>query len=371
MKKNYKLAALALATALAFSACGDKKEEGNEASNEASKANEASSSVTEAEAPVSEENSEQSEANEVSSENQLVLHRSYQAPHGEKSFARVVVAMDGDKICDVALDEFQYFDEGGDFKGLVNSDKAFGNGAAEGKILGSKLENAEAYSSLMAEKAQSTTSLDDNYQAIIDFVKGKTVADLEGELEGKSDEEIVDAVTGASLVDTPNYLKAIIETAKDDSMTSVGNYENIDDVELKTIYAAPHDEAGVGDAVVAVEKGKVVAANIDEFQYFEAEGVPNADKEFGEAFADEKNVLASKKVNDEAYSKLMKEYAEATVSIGDNYKAIEEYVAGKTTDELNTVIGENEKGKPVDAVTGATLVDTVGYLQMIVDAANK
>lgn len=67
----------------------------------------------------------------------------------------------------------------------------------------------------------------------------------------------------------------------------------------------------------------------------------------------------------------MKDKANATKSIMDNYRAITDFVTGKTIEEVQTVVDENEAGKPVDAISEATLVDTVGYLQMILDAANK
>ena len=67
----------------------------------------------------------------------------------------------------------------------------------------------------------------------------------------------------------------------------------------------------------------------------------------------------------------MAEKAGSTIDLKSNYNAIEEFVIGKTAKEIQSTVDENEAGKPVDAVTGATLVDTVGYLQLIVDAANK
>lgn len=86
-----------------------------------------------------------------------------------------------------------------------------------------------------------------------------------------------------------------------------------------------------------VEGDKVVAANIDEFQFLqEGTPVPNSDKEFGENYAEGK-ILASKKVNVEAYSKNMAEKGKATKSLKENYSVIEQYVVGKTIADLEKV----------------------------------
>lgn len=67
----------------------------------------------------------------------------------------------------------------------------------------------------------------------------------------------------------------------------------------------------------------------------------------------------------------MTEKAKSTVSIADNYKAIQDFAKGKTIDELKEVVDGAEDGKAIDAVTGATLVDTKGYLQAIINTAEK
>ena len=58
--------------------------------------------------------------------------------------------------------------------------------------------------------------------------------------------------------------------------------------------------------------------------------------------------------------------AGSTVTLGANFDAIQNYAVGKTIDEIEaTASGENA----VDAVSGATLVDTAGYLATILAAA--
>ena len=302
---------------------------------------------------------------------EMALHRGYGNPNGDKAVARFAVLVNGDKIVDALIDEFQYFPADGGFVAVPNSDAGFGEGAAEGMVLGTKLENAEAYSKMMNEYAGSTVSIDKNYQAIVDFVKGKTIDEVEKAVASKAEDGTVDGVTGATLVDTANYLQGIVDVAKSDAFVSKVVASNPDNVMLKQIYGAPHGDKAFGDAVVAMDGDVVAGASIDEFQYFGTNGLVNSDKEFGQGYASSEAQLASKLESSDAYSALMAEKAGSTIDLKSNYNAIEEFAIGKTAKEIQSTVDENEAGKPVDAVTGATLVDTVGYLQLIVDAANK
>ena len=65
----------------------------------------------------------------------------------------------------------------------------------------------------MAEKAGSTVKFADNLNAIQEFVDGKTVSELE-EVTAKTNEEVTDAVTGATLADTAGYINGVIQAAK-------------------------------------------------------------------------------------------------------------------------------------------------------------
>ncbi|MBR5547217.1 MAG: hypothetical protein IKU70_09610 [Clostridia bacterium] len=140
---------------------------------------------------------------------EVKLGQSIFAAHGTKCFAVITVAMDGDKIADAHIDEFQMM--------AADTSIAVPNSAVmievEGKVLGSKRQNAAAYSENM-KKAGSTVAIDANYDIIEAYVVGKTVADLEAELAGKTAEEMVDAVAGCTLVDTLGYLNGILEAAK-------------------------------------------------------------------------------------------------------------------------------------------------------------
>ena len=393
MKNKYSIATIMLATALTFAGCANNNEEkpANEVKEEQT-TDEAAEETTEAEAPAEEEATEEEateeekaaensdEASEEDTEEtseetpaemgNLVLHRAY-PKEADRSFTSVVVATSGDKIVDAIIDEYQYYEADSDYKAVPNSDGAFGEGTAEGKILGSKIDNNEAYSADMKEAGGEVTLLD-NYNAVTDFVKGKTIAELEDFLNENDDEQILDAVTGATFKSTPNLVRMIVEAAKDNTFVASGDAENPDDVEVRYALGAPHGDKSFGNAVVAVEGDKIIAASIDEYKYLEGgAGVPGSEGGFGEGYKDSNVVLGSKQENNDMNSELMKEHEESTEALKDNFAAIENFVAGKTVEEVKSVIESATPGEAIDEVTGATLVDTAGYLQLIIDAVEN
>jgi len=133
------------------------------------------------------------------------------AAHGTKCFAVMTVVLQGDVIVAAYIDEYQV---GAGMTGVPNSENGFG-GFADGKVLYSKRVNAEAYSANMAA-AGSTVALDVNYDLIQDFCVGKTVAELEAAVAGFGEDKTaaVDAVSGATLVDTLGYLQGLLAAAK-------------------------------------------------------------------------------------------------------------------------------------------------------------
>ena len=131
------------------------------------------------------------------------------AAHGTKCFAVITVVMQGDVIAIAYIDEYQV---GANMTGVPNSENGFG-GFADGNVLYSKRVNAEAYSANM-QKAGSTVALDVNYKALEDYATGMTIAELEAALEGKTAEQVVDAVTGCTLVDALGYLQGVLAAAK-------------------------------------------------------------------------------------------------------------------------------------------------------------
>lgn len=402
MKNKIKLSALIVALSLGFTACAndaekkvdeaktqveeaaqdtkeaaeDAKEDAEKAAEDAKdKADEASEDAKEAidEKVEDAKKAMTDEEFKEAIEGKLVLRRSLKAPHGEGTFARIAVVTDGDKLVDVTIDELQYFDEDSDFVGLPNQDEdtEFKAGNKEGKILGSKIMNDEQYSAMMKEKAESTVSIWDNYKAIQDFAMGKTIDELKEVVEGAEDGKPIDAVTGATLVDTKGYLQAIIETAESRDNVTIFEASNIDDIKVQQLYGTAGNKNAVTDTFVVLEGDKIIAANIDEYQFMQGKGVPNSDKKFGENYADSEKVLASKLENNEDYSGQMKEIAKAEHTLEENFKAIQDFVVGKTPEEIKEIIDSNEAGKPVDAISGATLTSTVGYLEEIYNAATK
>lgn len=139
---------------------------------------------------------------------------SYYASHNDSDVAIVNVAMQDDKIVGVTLDEISYLSSD-EFKGLPNTqaDKTFGKQTDPTKNLASKLQNEEEYSGMMKANGASH-GIKENYQAIIDFVKGKGIEDIRSAITGKSDQEIIDAVSGCTLKSTKGYLEAILEACK-------------------------------------------------------------------------------------------------------------------------------------------------------------
>ena len=133
------------------------------------------------------------------------------AAHGTKCFAVMTAVVEGDVIVAAYIDEYQV---GAGMVGVPNSENGFG-GFTDGKVLYSKRVNAEAYSANMA-KSGSTVALDVNYDLIQDFCVGKTVAELADVITGFAGDKqaAVDAVSGATLVDTYGYLLGILAAAQ-------------------------------------------------------------------------------------------------------------------------------------------------------------
>jgi len=304
----------------------------------------------------------------------LKVGRADYASHGTKSFANAVVVLAGDKIVASSIDEYQFMAKASNI-GVPNSDTDFGKNYADpDMVLGSKLVNAEAYSKNMATRGGSTVSIDKNFKAIEEYVKGKTVAELEKTLANNTVEQMVDVISGATLVDNHGYVAAIVaaaKLAKENSAFTVDTFA-LDHLTITRADYAAHGTKSFANAVVILAGDKVVASSIEEYQFMAKAsntGVPNSDTDFGKNYADPNMVLASKLVNVEAYSKNMATRGGSTISLDNNWKAIETYVAGKTVAQLEKILSTNTPEQMVDAVSGATLVDNHGYVAAIVAAA--
>lgn len=290
----------------------------------------------------------------------VTLHRGYGAAHGDKCFTRAVVATaDDGTILAVSVDDYQFTaaDSAG-IKGVPNSDAGFAEGYAEGKMLMSKAENNEAYSAMMKDKAQSTQPWLTSMKAIEDYCVGKKASELT--------KASVDTVSGATLVDAPNYLKLVSEVAESSALTTQGSYTGDgSDLKMGSVDAAAHGDKAFAEAVSLVQGDVLVAASIDEFQFMDAASdglvpVPNSDAAFAEGYA-EGVALMSKSVNSDMYSAMMKEKAQATTPWVESMSAIESFLAGQKIADV--------KAEGPDAVSGATLVDTAGYVKTAVAAA--
>ncbi len=146
------------------------------------------------------------------------------AAHGTHCFAVITAVVQGDVICLAKIDEFQFMGNREDVAaiGVPNADlesENFNvkdeNGAIK-SVLGSKRVNSDLYS-LNMQRAGSTVQIAANYDAIEAYVVGKTIADLEAEVAPYTDEnkaEYADAIAGATLTDSVNYVRGIIEAAK-------------------------------------------------------------------------------------------------------------------------------------------------------------
>ena len=141
------------------------------------------------------------------------------------------------------------------------------------------------------------------------------------------------------------------------------------EVKLGQVQWAAHGTKCFAVMTVVLEGDKIVAALIDEYQVGAGMvGVPNSENGFG-GFTDGK-VLYSKRVNAEAYSTNMQK-AGSTVALDVNYDLIQAFCIGKTVAELElAIVGfGGEAQAAIDAVSGATLADTLGYLQGLLAAA--
>lgn len=360
-----------LSTALLLAACGTTDEGDTDPVED-------DAVETPEEAP--EETPEDDETAEEPAESTgLSLKLAYGAPHGNQSFSATFVVMDGDTVVDVIIDEFQFM-EGDDWDGVPNDDEAFGDGYGEELTLVSKRENNEDYSAMMTDIAGSTISYNDNMDAVQAFAIGKTIAEIEeaiSELDGLGeDDEIADVVSGATFADTSGYLQTVVDTANDGYEFPVAEDVDLNAVELSYSLEAPHGDRAFALVAVLHDADTVYGAAMDELQFLspaDFEGVPNSDAAFGENYAEDV-VLASKMFNDEAYSANMAN-AGATLNYSENMLTIIDFAIGSTFAELDEVeeqLDELGEEDPIaDVVTGATFVDTKGYIDAITETVDN
>lgn len=305
----------------------------------------------------------------VEIEGGLQIGQVYAAAHGTSCFAEAVAVIQEDVIVAAYIDEFQFLPSEEGVVGVPNSDAEFADSYADGVVLGSKRENAGYYSDMMAEKGGSTVALDANYDAIQSFVVGKTIDEVAAVAEG---DDAVDAVSGATLADTAGYLQAIADAAKAAKETQAVEFSgDSEDLKLKVAYTAAHGTKCFTTAAALTDGETIILSYLDDFQFIapgdDIKGVPNSDEKFSEGIGDG-TLLCSKRENAAYYSKLMAEKGGSTVAIDANYDAIQDHINGMPIADVRTLAGEED---PVDAISGATLVDTAGYLDAVLTAAEK
>ncbi len=185
------------------------------------------------------------------------------AAHGAQCFAVITAAVQGDKVVAAWIDEFQVM-SGEGVQGVPNSKDKFGAnivGNEDGKVLGSKRVNNTFYSGNMATKAGATQEIVVSWQAIENFVVGKTIAELEAYAADKLGQQGVDVVSGATLVDTLGYLNGIIAAANVAAGVQTGHYTiyNQTGETVKELYLADNatGEKGENLAGDGLEAGAV------------------------------------------------------------------------------------------------------------------
>ena len=298
------------------------------------------------------------------------IGQAYAAVNGTRSFTEAVAVVQNDVLVGAYLDDFQFNDAKPEVVGVPNSDAAFGADYAEGQVLMSKRENTGFYSQLMTDYAGSTVSIDANFDAIQEFAVGKTIAELKA--VAAKGAEAVDAVSGATLADTAGYLSALVQAAEAAQSNAVAPFEgDVRQLELKVVYSAANGDNCFTSGAAVTCGDTIVASYVDEFQFMDASpeiiGVPNSDADLSAGYASGK-VLASKRVNTKTYSQMMADYAGSTVTIDANYNSIQEHLAGMS---IAAAAALSQDTAAVDAVSGATLVNTANYVGVIVDAAQK
>ena len=141
----------------------------------------------------------------------LTLSVAYGAAHGTKCFTIAAALTDGETIVGAYVDELQFLSAEADVTPVPNSDATFGEGYADGYVLCSKRVNSDYYSGLMSANGGATIDYDENMDAVQTYVSGMTIPDA-GEFA--ADENAVDAISGATLEDTANYVALIVEAAQ-------------------------------------------------------------------------------------------------------------------------------------------------------------
>lgn len=210
-------------------------------------------------------------------------------------------------------------------------------------------------------------------------IGGKALEELSKQVVAANGSAI-DGVSGATITSTAvkNAVAAALgEEVKPEESTEAPTAAPVemvsaeDGIALGEVFEDTESSKGFVQAVAAVKDETIVAAYLDEFQFFDAGdgvvGVPNSDADFGAGYAEGK-VLISKRENNRIYSDQMAQFAKSTHDIADGFDVIQNFVVGKTIAEIEELAAKDDA---VDAVSGATLESTNHYLSVIADAAKN
>lgn len=192
---------------------------------------------------------------------------------------------------------------------------------------------------------------------------------------GTTDEAPEDTTPEEDPVEEVDETEEVVDESAEEETDTDENTE-AGQVSIKAMYTAPHGNQSFASTFVVMDGETVFDVIIDEYQFMEDDdwdGVPNDDESFGEGY-NEELTLVSKRENNDDYSAMMTDIAGATTSYNDNLDAVQDFAIGKTIAEIEEAISEldglGEDDEIADVVSGATFVDTNGYLQAIVDTAN-
>ena len=128
----------------------------------------------------------------------------YHQAYRDDSVCVATVYLEDDTIKGATLDELTYLSKD-EYSGLITALET-----TTQKHIASKVENSESYSKAM-EMNGATNTIKENYEAICKYVIGKNVTDLQDSINMKTDEEVVDLVSGCTLQSTKGYIEAIIK----------------------------------------------------------------------------------------------------------------------------------------------------------------
>lgn len=149
-------------------------------------------------------------------EEKVKIGTAYYATENDGGMKIATVAMKGDKIVAVSLDELYFFNDGDNVEEITDGNGKLSDGYKDGKVLGSKRENSELYTESM-KIAGSKQDIALSYDAIEKFCIGKTIKELEDVIKGiKNDtsEDAWDVISGSTLTGNQGYLESIVKAAK-------------------------------------------------------------------------------------------------------------------------------------------------------------